>query len=325
EFKQGYLDVLKRQYGGKRVHANQIYQEYIRFKEHVHMNSTRWLTLTEFVKWLGKEGICAVDETEKGWFVAYIDRTSEAILAEERRSKKAKLDRDDEKRTQKYIQLQLDRLKEREQDFVPSKEISEDDRMLKRENQNERVKLSFSGASTSKESSLKEDTSKPSTLQKLNPLSCLKTKSSRSDSKDKSCLSSKRSSALDEIMMEETKKKSVRNDYWLITGIVVKVVTRSLGEKYFKQKGIVTEVVDRYGAVVKLLDSGVSLKLDQVHCETVIPALGKKVKIVNGPYRGHEATLQRIDVDKFCATLKLNTGAVVQGVDYEYFSKLYSS
>ncbi|MGM5074555.1 hypothetical protein ACS4XG_25040, partial [Escherichia coli] len=48
-------------------------------------------------------GICAVDETEKGWFVAYIDRTSDAILAEERRSKKAKLEKDDEKRTQKYI------------------------------------------------------------------------------------------------------------------------------------------------------------------------------------------------------------------------------
>lgn len=56
EFKEGYLDVLKRQYGGKRVHANQVYQEYIRFKEHIHMNSTRWLTLTEFVKWLGREG-----------------------------------------------------------------------------------------------------------------------------------------------------------------------------------------------------------------------------------------------------------------------------
>jgi len=38
------------------------------------MNATRWETLTEFVKWLGREGKCVVDETEKGWFVAYIDR-----------------------------------------------------------------------------------------------------------------------------------------------------------------------------------------------------------------------------------------------------------
>lgn len=43
------------------------------------MNATRWETLTEFVKWLGREGKCVVDETEKGWFVSYIDRDPEAI------------------------------------------------------------------------------------------------------------------------------------------------------------------------------------------------------------------------------------------------------
>lgn len=43
------------------------------------MNATQWETLTDFVKWLGKEGKCVVDETEKGWFVAYIDRDPETI------------------------------------------------------------------------------------------------------------------------------------------------------------------------------------------------------------------------------------------------------
>lgn len=55
--------------GTKRVHANQVYQEYIADKLHLHMNATRWLTLTSFVKWLGREGHCTVDETEKGWFI----------------------------------------------------------------------------------------------------------------------------------------------------------------------------------------------------------------------------------------------------------------
>lgn len=76
---------------------------------------------------------------------------------------------------------------------------------------------------------------------------------------------------------------------------------------------------------MKLFESNVSLKLDQVHCETVIPAIGKKVKIVNGPYCGQEATLQSIHVEKFCATLKLNTGTVVENVDYEFFSKIHSA
>lgn len=81
-------------------------------------------------------------------------------------------------------------------------------------------------------------------------------------------------------------------------------------------------MIDRYAAVVRLIDSGVSLKLDQVHCETVIPSAGRKVKIVNGPYIGQEATLVEIDVKRFSATLKLKTGVVVRGVEYEDFSKL---
>ena len=40
--------------------------------------------------------------------------------------------------------------------------------------------------------------------------------------------------------MEESKKAKVnRKDYWLFKGIVVKVVTDQLGEKFNKQKGVV--------------------------------------------------------------------------------------
>lgn len=43
--------------------------------------------------------------------------------------------------------------------------------------------------------------------------------------------------------MEEKKKKkqqSVRTDYWLQPNIVVKVVTKRLGEKYHKKKAVIT-------------------------------------------------------------------------------------
>ena len=52
-----YLELLKRRFGTKRVHCNIVYQEYIAFRDHVHMNSTQWETLTDFVKWLGREGM----------------------------------------------------------------------------------------------------------------------------------------------------------------------------------------------------------------------------------------------------------------------------
>ena len=61
------------------MRANQVYQEYISDKSHLHMNSTRWVTLTEFVKHLGRSGIAKVDETEKGWFIAWIDSSPKAL------------------------------------------------------------------------------------------------------------------------------------------------------------------------------------------------------------------------------------------------------
>lgn len=57
DFETEYLELLRRRFGTKRVHANLVYQEYISFREHIHMNSTQWETLTDFVKYLGKEGM----------------------------------------------------------------------------------------------------------------------------------------------------------------------------------------------------------------------------------------------------------------------------
>ena len=45
DFETGYLALLSRQFGTRRVNANQVYNVYIKDKEHVHMNSTIWPTL----------------------------------------------------------------------------------------------------------------------------------------------------------------------------------------------------------------------------------------------------------------------------------------
>ncbi len=60
------LQVLRFTFGGKRVRANDVYQEYIKDKGHVHMNSTSWHTLTGFVQYLGRTGKCRIDQNEKG-------------------------------------------------------------------------------------------------------------------------------------------------------------------------------------------------------------------------------------------------------------------
>ena len=74
EFEEGMLEIVARKAKGQRASANQIYKEYIAFKTHFHMNATVWETLTDFIMYLGRTGKCEVDETEKGWFLTYIDR-----------------------------------------------------------------------------------------------------------------------------------------------------------------------------------------------------------------------------------------------------------
>ena len=54
----------------------------------MHMNSTTFHTLTEFVKYLGKEGKCRVEETEKGWFISLIQADPVEQLNQERRLKR---------------------------------------------------------------------------------------------------------------------------------------------------------------------------------------------------------------------------------------------
>ena len=80
-FRRGSEDLMREhnRFGTKRVRANQVYQEYISDKSHLHMNATRWVTLTEFVKHLGRTGVARVDETEKGWFIAWIDSSPKAL------------------------------------------------------------------------------------------------------------------------------------------------------------------------------------------------------------------------------------------------------
>ncbi|CAB3259434.1 unnamed protein product [Arctia plantaginis] len=323
EFADGYLELLRRQFGTKRVNANKVYQDYISNRDHLHMNATQWETLTEFVKWLGRDGKCVVDETEKGWFVAYIDRDPAAIAAQEAKAKKEKMDKDDQERMLDFIQKQVQRGKKESSVEEPS--YSE----FKRESSQERVTLSLKRKAEDK----KADALPVSALQiKSKEESKSKTRDSKEESSKKQKTEEARSkqSALDEIMkMEErAKERANRKDYWLCEDILVKITTRSLGDKFYKRKGVVEKVVDTYCAHVKLLDDNVKLKLDQNHLETVIPSTGRYVRFVNGAYRGATGVLRRIHIENYCCDVEIAegplTGRLVKALQYEDISKLAS-
>jgi len=140
-----------------------------------------------------------------------------------------------------------------------------------------------------------------------------------------------RRSALDELMKEEEKAKerSNRKDYWLCPGIVVKVMSKSLAQKgYYKQKGVVKKVIDKYVGEIEMLESKHVLRVDQDELETVIPQIGGLVRIVNGAYRGSNARLLSVDTEKFCAKVQvekgLYDGKVLRNVEYEDICKISS-
>ena len=94
-----------------------------------------------------------------------------------------------------------------------------------------------------------------------------------------------------------------------------------LGDKYYKQKGHIKELVDPYTGIV-VTNSGAKLKLDQSHLETVIPAKGRTVIILRGKRKGHEAILRDIIVEEFKAELEFSDGDLLT-LPYEEFSKKY--
>ena len=81
EFEKNFLETLYRRHRTKKMNANNVYQELIQDKDHVHMNSTKWTTLTDFVQYLGKSGKCVVEETERGWYITYIEVSCSALIS----------------------------------------------------------------------------------------------------------------------------------------------------------------------------------------------------------------------------------------------------
>lgn len=362
EFLDDFMSLLKRQYGTRRVSCNVVYNEYIHNRHHIHMNSTRWHTLTGFVQWLGREGLCEVEPTEKGWYIKYIDRDPVAIWKKEALEKKQKMDIDDEERMSRFIEQQIEKAESSKREEEVDEESEDVARELVRSSEDEKVSFSLfdSKSQTKGESSSsgcgQEETSQNDTHMTDDPAgakekgdgfarpkppvklqnvpNALKVAAASLKSEKKEAISKedrkRKPSALEEIkMMEEQRKEKMnRKDYWLTEGIVVKVVSKRLGDKYYKKKAVVEGVKDHYAAVVRMLDSDAKIKIDQAHLETVIPAIGREVLVVNGAYRGLRAKLLGLDQDKFCVSMEIaegpTRGRIVDGVLYEDVCKLHS-
>ena len=108
------------------------------------MNATRWVTLTEFVKHLGRSGLARVDETDKGWFIAWIDNSPKALAKQEASMKKERATVSDEQRERMLIAEQIERAQQEAGPSSGSASPPVEEQGLQRDESTEKVVLSLS-------------------------------------------------------------------------------------------------------------------------------------------------------------------------------------
>jgi DNA/RNA-binding protein KIN17 len=107
------------------------------------MNAIKWPSLTEFAKFLGREGICRVEETDKGIHIAWIDNSPEALRRQDAIRKKERQDKGDEEREQMLIREQVRKAKLDAEARARGEGDDDEERELKRAD-GEKIKLNFS-------------------------------------------------------------------------------------------------------------------------------------------------------------------------------------
>lgn len=219
-----------------------------------------------------------------GWYLTYIDRDPETIAAQERKAKKERMDKDDEERTMEFIRHQVEQGSTKKNDEPMKKpfERPEDDKPVV-------IQLSLKPKNTGSVSSIFVPPVK---------------------SRETNLITEMKQEVTEESMRPIKKERNILRKGWLMNDLVVKVMTKALGNEYYKAKGIIRSVEDSgFVAEVKLKSPEIVqdhvVKVDQEHLETVIPAIGKSVVIVSGKYKHSKAIVRKILVKEFSVQVEL--------------------
>ena len=109
----GYMAELRRK-GGRKVKANHVYTAYIADKGHVHMNATKWDSLSSFVGYLGKSGLAEVEVDEEGeYLVRFIDRDPRVLARQEELARKEGRERSVEEEDRRRIEAEIEEAQRR--------------------------------------------------------------------------------------------------------------------------------------------------------------------------------------------------------------------
>ncbi|AAS52145.1 ADR225Wp [Eremothecium gossypii ATCC 10895] len=123
QFERDFLRLLHMGHGEKKIEANKFYNEYIQDKHHIHMNATRYTSLTKFIQHLSKTGkirVHGVEELEEDMdpgqiLISYIDNSSDNMLKKDKLRELEENDKHEEDIRQNMLLKQIEFGKKAEQ------------------------------------------------------------------------------------------------------------------------------------------------------------------------------------------------------------------
>mmetsp|Transcript_5263 Transcript_5263/g.8549 ORF Transcript_5263/g.8549 Transcript_5263/m.8549 type:complete len:415 (-) Transcript_5263:53-1297(-) len=342
EFEHGFMQLMSHTYRSQRVLANTVYCDFISNRHHTHMNSTIWVTLSNFVQYLGRTNQCSIDKTPKGWYLVYIDNSPEAKQREKERQESVKVEMAEEERHALLLKRQIDEGKAsggfQESEFTELQR-KEGDAPITFAMGGSSSSSAVPGASSSVGTAAKRERSGGSGERNVLEDAFAThsgTASSRETSRGAPVKAGSKISVMEKVRLEhEAKKQKVgaaeldepssddATEAWLTAGIVVKVMHKELADgKYYRKKGKVEKVHDKFTADVRMAEDKALVRLDQELLETVIPNVGKIVRVVKGSHKGCRATMRAVDFESFSVTVELEDGNEMEGLGYDEVCKI---
>eukprot|EP01083_Nonionella_stella_P172552 592585_1 len=341
EFDHCFMQILRLK-GGRRVKANEVYQDYISNRQHVHMNATVWSTLTGYVMYLGKTGKAKVEKADENegngkgcrWYITYIDRDPAVISKQQQIKKMQKMEERERRLESQRIQRMIE--KNQKLNKIRGNEYKISD--LEHAQGDKKINFGFKKQKEIVEDDINEEESASAATTTTTTTATDQTDTAPVQEMHSQKRNKKRKLCNLEILMNENEQNKKRKlnanadhrgnveKYWILKGIVVKITNGD----YKGKKGVIVDIMEeKKGIKAKIqvlkCKEDIVIHMKETYLETVVPSLGRAVKILRGKYRNCVGRLESINSDTFCGNIELvldSKRAKIVSAPYENFSKL---
>lgn len=306
EFEKSFMQLLSTRYcRAPKIKANLVYMDFIRDRDHQHMNSTIWTTLGSFVEYLMRTDKVLGERDAKGdWLITYIDRSPEEMRrqADRKKAEEKAAEAADEEEVHLAKMVEMGKLKSSEAENVTFSRRDESKGLVK-------INLGLAAGVSSSSGS-----SGGLTKKRLGSIF--------GEGEEKEGLKSRKIDATTVSVNDVNSEDDVEaSSFWVVPGLSVKVRNKTLRNgAYYGRKGHVLSVPQPGLAELEVTLEGGKIKrvqIPEIELETVIPRVGGRVTVVGAGSRsrGAPGVLEAVDMDKFCCKVKV--GEKSMWLDYE--------